>query len=70
MIHVPLTEEQLIALEPLFEAVRNGNKKGEKSLIDAQVFTDGLVVGRVTKPKRPKWGITYSSAAQRMEDRE
>lgn len=70
MIHIPLTEEQLVALEPLFEAVRHGNRNGEESLIYAQVFKDGMVVDRVAKPSTPKWGITYTSAAERMEDGE
>ncbi len=42
--HIQLTDEQLIELEPFFQAVRDANARGDVAGILAQIYTDGMFV--------------------------
>lgn len=43
-VRIPITEEQAALLKPLFDAVRENNRRGVNSVIAAQVLPDGAIV--------------------------
>ena len=43
MIHIPLTDEQLTTLAPLFAQLEEANARGETDAIGAQIYPDGMV---------------------------
>ena len=43
MVHIDLTASQLAQLEPLFEAVREANRRDGAAAIGAQIYMDAMV---------------------------
>ena len=48
MIHIPLTQEQLALLAPLFAQLEEANARGETDAIGAQIYPDGMVVSIIS----------------------
>lgn len=58
MLKIELTDAQKDLLEPMFQAVREANKKGSLASIGAQIWPDGMVVKLFDQDK----GAALSSA--------
>ena len=43
-LFIELTDDQILQLQPMFDAVRDGNDTGNKCCIAAQIFEDGITI--------------------------
>jgi hypothetical protein len=57
---IELTDEQALALDPLFEKVREASREGRSCAIVAQVFPDGLVANYITGGKIDALAVALS----------
>lgn len=74
VLRIELTDEQKVALEPCFEAVRDACRNGIGSAIGAQIYGDAMVVKVFSGPAgkalssalRGDWNLSASSADERL----